>query len=59
MFVWLEPTGLPNITKAHATLTLAVSGATLSGPFRGDVLNRAGKVVASGSGTLRGTRLTG
>ena len=59
MFVWLEPTGPPNITKAHATLTLAASGATLSGPFRGDVLNRAGRVMASGSGTLRGTRLTG
>src|SRR5919197_1123205 len=59
MFVWLEPTGLPNISKAHATLTLSASGTKLSGPFRGDVLNTAGKAIASGSGTLRGTRLTG
>jgi hypothetical protein len=51
----LSPTGAPGghvVVRSVVTLT----GATLSGPFKFDVFDPAGKPVQSGSGTATATR---
>ena len=56
MLVWLEGNLPVSINRGKATLTLSGANA-FSGPFHVDVLDSGGKVLASGGGNLRGSRL--